>query len=89
MCACMLLYDPFPSKLIYNMTHFRTNVLTQPQGPRLCVRTKCVLTWCSLFDSFLFDVPYDYFQKNNVLTFLLKLWVQDVCKDRTCACIIS
>ena len=42
--------------------------LTRPQGPRVCVRTECVLKWCSMLTSLVFEMQHDYFQKKNVLT---------------------
>ena len=55
-CACMVLYAPFPSNLICNMSTFRKKLfwpLTPPQGSRVCVRTECVFAWCSMFHSLL------------------------------------
>ena len=47
LCACLVLYAPFPLNLICNMTTFRFFFFTFDPTPGVkCVRTEYVLAWC-------------------------------------------
>ena len=64
----------------------RFDLLTQPQGPRLCVRTEYVLEWCSMPQYLWFYMQHDYFQNKNVVSFQ---GTEGLCKERICACMCS
>ena len=56
-CACMVLFAPksIPFNLICIMTNFRNkcfDLLTLPQGPKVCVRTEYELAWFPSFHGF-------------------------------------
>ena len=91
-CACIVLYAPFPSNLICNMTTFRKKIVVT-FDPTPGVKGVCKDRICACI------VLYAPFRSNltwNLTTFRkILLWhltptlgVEGVCKDRICACIV-
>ena len=50
--------------------HIQKKALTQPQGPRVCVRTEHVLLWRPTLHSLQFEMQHDYFQKKKCFELL-------------------
>ena len=89
-CAWVVLYAPFP--LIWYATWLLSeqkwcDLLTPPQGPRVCVRREYVLASVLCYISFKFICNITSFRKQS-FDLLTPSQGLRVCMDRICACMV-